>query len=255
MQLLRNSGYEPTFRIEVLNSGLTAYNRILEADLAGKKPMYRSREWKKTAQGMEYQKCRKSKNWLGSYKSCIFVPPTPDSELQKLMQAKKKELRAGGREKFPIKIIETVGKPLESILVKSDPFDGNKCSDETCQPNRNKQNKISCCRNNVGYEIKCKICHWDGGSEVNSAPKGASYFGETGENMHTRMKSHESKFRSKTLKVREGSAFYIHMVNEHPETELEGKSIDIFFEVKILKAYQKVLTRLVTVQLNSQLFS
>ena len=76
MQLLRNSGYEPTFRIEVLNSGLTGYNRILEADLAGKKPMYRSREWKKTAQGMEYQKCRKSKNWLGSYKSCIFVPPT-----------------------------------------------------------------------------------------------------------------------------------------------------------------------------------
>ena len=63
--------------------------------------------------------------------------------------------------------------------------------------------------------------------------------------MHTRMKSHKSKFRSKTLKVREGSAFYIHMVNEHPDTELEGKSIDIFFEVKILKAYQKVLTRLV----------
>ena len=78
-----------------------------------------------------------------------------------------------------------------------------------------------------------------------SNSKGASYFGETGENMHTRTKSHESKFRSKTLKVREGSAFYIHMVNEHPDTPLEGKPIDTFFEVNILKAYQKVFTRLV----------
>ena len=104
----------------MLKSGLTGYNRILEADLAGKKPMYRSREWKKTAQGMEHQRSRKAKNWLGSYKSCIFVPPTPNLEIQKLMQAKEKELRAGGRENFPIKIIETAGKPLERMLAKPD---------------------------------------------------------------------------------------------------------------------------------------
>ena len=105
--------------------------------------------------------------------------------------------------------------------------------------------RICCCRNNVGYEIKCRICHWDGGSELNSISKGTPYFGEIGENMHTRMKSHESKFRSKTSRIREGSAFYIHMMNEHPDTELQGKPIDAFLEINILKAYQKVLTRLV----------
>jgi hypothetical protein len=45
---------------------------------------------------------KKKKNWLGTYKSCIFVPPTPRSELQKLMQAKETEMRPGGRENWAI---------------------------------------------------------------------------------------------------------------------------------------------------------
>ena len=55
----------------------------------------------------------------------------------------------------------------------------------------------------------------------------------------------ESKFRSKVQKVKEGSAFYIHMVNQHADVELTNKPLDEFFEVNILKAYQKVFTRLV----------
>ena len=35
------------------------------------------------------------------------------------------------------------------------------------------------------------------------------------------------------------------MVNEHPDNTLENKPLDDFFKVNILKAYQKVLTRLV----------
>ena len=149
------------------------------------------------------------------------------------MQAKEEELRAGGRENFPIKIIETAGKPLERILVKTDPFSGNGCSDPKCIPNRNPKNRISCRRNNVGYELKCKLC------------PGTSYFGETGQNMHTCMKKHESKWRSKSLEIRKGSAFYVYMKNDHDDVDISGKDIDEFFEVTIIKAYQKVLTRLV----------
>ena len=138
MELLKNSGYDEKFRKEILQSGIAGYNKILEADWSGKRPMYRSKAWRQSAQGMEDQKVRKSKKWLGdTFKSHIFIPPTPGSELQKLMQAKEKELRAGGRENFPIKIIETAGKPLERILVKTDPFKGNGCSDLKCIPNRN----------------------------------------------------------------------------------------------------------------------
>ena len=59
------------------------------------------------------------------------------------------------------------------------------------------------------------------------------------------MKVHESKFRSKLKKIQETSAFYIHMKNEHGKVNIEGNPIDEFFEVNILKAYQKVLQRLV----------
>ena len=73
---------------------------------------------------------RKKNNWLGPFwKSAIFVPPTPGSELKKQMQAKEEEMRAGGREGYPIKIIETAGRTLEQVLVNTDPFDGNKCTD------------------------------------------------------------------------------------------------------------------------------
>ena len=59
------------------------------------------------------------------------------------------------------------------------------------------------------------------------------------------MKRHESKFRSSLLHIREGYAFYIHMINEHEDVSLVNESIDKFFEVNVLKAYQSILTRLV----------
>ena len=47
------------------------------------------------------------------------------------------------------------------------------------------------------------------------------------------------------LHIRQGSAFYICIVKENLDKTLENGPIDNFFEVNILKAYQKVLTRLV----------
>ena len=47
------------------------------------------------------------------------VPPTPGSELKKIMQEKEEKMRAGGRENWPIKIIEMAGRTLEQTLVKS----------------------------------------------------------------------------------------------------------------------------------------
>ena len=52
-------------------------------------------------------KKRQQKGWLRDFKLCIFFPPTPKSEFKKALQAKEKEMRVGGREKFSINIIET----------------------------------------------------------------------------------------------------------------------------------------------------
>ena len=169
MQRMKNSGYNKIF-----GSDLHDYNKILEADIQGSKPIYRSKEWKSAARWMDKRK--KKTNWLGPfYKSCIFVPPTPGGELKKRMQLKEKELRAGGRKDYPIKIIETAGRPLERAPVNSDSCNGNKCYDKKCLVQSNTNNKINCRRNSVCYQMTCKICLEDGMLE----DKSSCYFGET----------------------------------------------------------------------------
>ena len=176
-------------------------------------------------------KKKKKSSWLGSYKSCIFVPPTPGSELKTKLQSIEKDMRPGGRENWPIRIIETSGKTLESVLVKADPFQGNKCLDPKCLPNKNVKNTISCRRNNIGYRIPCKLCP-------------ASYLGESGENMHTRAKSHLTKFYSKTKHIRESSAFFKHISNKHGGVR-EGSTFEDYFDIFIVKAYRKPITRII----------
>ena len=98
----------------------------LEEDRAGLKHLYGSKEWRKAKRWMDRKK--KAKNWLGSsQKSYIFVPPTQGSELRRLLQKKEIQMRPGGREDWPIKIVETARKSIECCLVTTDPFHGNQC--------------------------------------------------------------------------------------------------------------------------------
>ena len=60
--------------------------------------------------------------------------------------------------------------------------------------------------------------------------------------MHTRAKSHLSKFYSKSSKIRESSALLKHIENSHGGLKQGGKFED-FFTFEIVKAYQKVMTR------------
>ena len=80
MQALNNSGYTCQFRNEILNAGLKGYTKILATDQKGERQIFRRKEWRRAARWMEGQKRKKS--WLGEYKSCIFIPPTPNSELK-----------------------------------------------------------------------------------------------------------------------------------------------------------------------------
>ena len=244
MQLLKNSGYNQKFRSEILKSGLNGYNKILKAERDAVRPTYRPKGWNETARWLA--KRRKKNNWLGPFwKSCIFVPPTPGSELKKLMQSKEEEMRAGGRETYPIKIIETAGKTLEQTLVNTDPFEGNKCRDVKCVPSQNPKNKISCRRNGVCYRISCRSCLRAGRpADVTAYLESATYYGESAKNMHCRCKEHESKFNSKSAKTRSESAFHKHLVTAHGERDPE-KTFSDYYEVEILKAYKKPFTRLV----------
>ena len=148
---------------------------MLAADKAGQRPLYRMKKWQISAQRMDKQ--QKRKNWLDNFwKSCIFVPPTPRSVIKKEMQRKEEEMRAGGRENWPIRIIETAGKTLEQTLVKTDPIGGNTCYDKNCFTNSNSSTKISCRRDCICYQITCLLCQEAGRKGENST----RYLGESG---------------------------------------------------------------------------
>ena len=149
-------------------------------------------------------------------------------------------MRAGGREAWPIKIIETAGRTLEQTLVKTDPFNGNQCYDKNCLPSKVGNNKINCRRNCVCYKIACKLCLLDGRSGALSA----TYYGESGKNMHCRAKEHLSKFNSKQEHIRKESAFIKHLENTHGGRDL-NKTFSDYFEIEILKAYSKAFTKCV----------
>lgn len=202
------------------------------------RPIYRPKEWEAAARRLE--KRRKKKNWLGPFwKSCIFVPPTPGSELKKPMQEKEEQLRAGGRESWPIKIIEMAGRTLEQTLVKTDPFNGNKCTDKKCIPSQT-DSKINCRKNCICYKITCKLCLLDG----KSGDFSATYFGESGKNMHCRAKEHVTKFNSKKEHIRKESAFIKHLENTHGGRS-QDKLFTEYFHIEILKSYSKAFTKCV----------
>jgi hypothetical protein len=89
MLQLKNSGYSQKFRREVLDSGLKAFQKMVEDDKAGVKPLYRSRDW--NWEDRQKSKSKKRLNWWNNenseiqYKSVLFVTPTPGGKLAKAL--------------------------------------------------------------------------------------------------------------------------------------------------------------------------
>ena len=81
----------------------------------GERPMYTPKAWKRNERRNE--KAMKKKNWYktGGYKSVIFVPCTPGSELLTKFRTRIDEFG------MKIKVIEKSGKTLEGILRTADP--------------------------------------------------------------------------------------------------------------------------------------
>ena len=67
MLKLKNSGYSQKFRTEILDSGLKAFQKMVDEDRSGIKPMYRSREWNQDER--HSMKVKKRVNWWNTEKS------------------------------------------------------------------------------------------------------------------------------------------------------------------------------------------
>ena len=108
MQYLR---YSKKFRYEVVNL---------------RKKADRPKEWRKKER--EQEKIGKKSSWYkrSRNEAVIFVPATPNSQLQKEFQ---KEIMWQG---FKIKVVEKVGIAIKRLVQKSDAFKLQQCEQEDC---------------------------------------------------------------------------------------------------------------------------
>ena len=234
MLKLKNSGYGQKFRKEILDSALKAFDKMVEDDRSGVKPLFRSRDW--NAEERQKSKFNKKFNWWNSskskvqYKSVMFVTPTPGGILAKELQKREEELNKNCTER--IKIEEKGGLKIKDILGSKNPFKKSKCTQKAC-PLCNasefvkvdtEEIKIQCNTNNVGYRWSCVTCKEKDIVKV--------YEGETGRSARIRGTEHVKDFEKK----KEKSVLFKHKLTDHRDETVK-------FKMEITRKFQDSLTR------------
>jgi hypothetical protein len=163
MLKMKNSGYSKKWRIQILDSALKAFDKMVDQDQKGIKPLYRNRCW--NLENRVLEKNNKVKNWYKGnnkseveYKSILFVPPTPGGGL--LRELKNREQELNKTNEYRIKIVEKGGRKVEDIMVNKNPFKAEKCTEKWCPLCSGKYGdlKVACNTANTGYRWICKTC-------------------------------------------------------------------------------------------------
>ena len=234
MLSLMKSGYSQKFRQEILDSVLKAYQKMVEDDTTGVKPMYRNREW--NAEERKRAKLNKKSSWWNTtksntqYKTVLFVTPTPGGQLMKELQKRETELNKNSQDR--IKIVEKGGLKIKDILCAKNPFKKSKCELKTCPLCSNSEFvevssdevKVSCNTNNVGYKWQCMTCKETDTVKV--------YEGETGRSARLRGAEHLNQLEKKSEK----SVLYKHKMTAH-------KNENVKFKMEITGHFKDALTR------------
>ena len=229
---MKNSGYNKNYRIQILDSAIKAFDKMLEEDRNGTKPLYRNRTWNRD----ERLKSKENKNtsWYKdstkpkqdkTYKTVLFVPPTPGSELLKEMRNREEELNRFNRER--IKIVEKGGTKIEKLLTKKNPFKEEKCKDKWCPLCKGNLGdlKIACNTNNLGYRWICRTCE-----KTKNISK--VYEGETSRSIRLRSTEHLAAFKNQ----KSDSVLYKHKKLEHIDEEVE-------YGLEVTGLFKDALTR------------
>ena len=198
---MKMSGYCEKFREEVIASGVNGFEKMVQVQEAGGRPVNRPRSWEQETR--RKKKTEKSITWHknGGFDVPLFIPCTPGGELAK--KIKGVEEKKSGNRTVRFKVIETGGIAMKSLLQKSDPWAGGKCGRQGCFPCKGEKSGGDCERNSVTYRIVCKTCE-----ENNQV---AHYIGETSRNMYSRGKEHLQQYSSRS----KASALWAHCVKFH----------------------------------------
>ena len=232
MLVMKNSGFNEKYRTEILDSALSAFDKILLEDKSGTKPLFRSRDWNKEERNKK--KNDRKNNWYNTgsneieYQTVLMVPVTKGGVLVKDLQRREEEINRNSDER--IKMVEGGAIQIKNLLVVKDPFPQSICEMKKCilckNSMGNKINRIDtpCNVSNVGYRLVCETCEERGIIKV--------YEGETSRWARVREAEHRRDF----LKGKDDSALYKHQQNDHINE-------DMAYRMEITKRFQDPLTR------------
>ena len=193
---LRDSGY----RQEVIQSVLRGWEKMVEEQEAGQRPINRARSWQEAERRKEKE--RKKTTWYksGGYSTVIFCPRTAGSELAE----KWRELEEKGAESrgWRYKVVEQGGRQIRSLLCRN-PWAGP-CSSPLCKVCTT-GGRGPCRRPGCTYKVQCMACEERGPDTVPEEEEGGGrqgqgevgvpclflYQGESGYSAFTRGQFHD----------------------------------------------------------------
>ena len=169
MKRLQFSGYDQSFRYDVLKRAMKKYgSKLLSDDEA-----YIITE--NTNKGP-----RRKQKWLGKADAMMFVQATNNEELRKEVQ------RCAEKNKVNIKVVEKVEHNMKRELQKSNPFKTIICCREDCILCK-MNSGVDCRTRACVYEMKCEECR-------------RIYIGQTGTSIQQRMNKHFNDWERKDEK-------------------------------------------------------
>ena len=224
---MKASGYDQNYRFQVVKSGMMGYDKMLEEERRGGRPVNQLRTWDEDRR--QKKKELQGKNWYkrGGFDVPLFVPHTPRGELARRMKEKEEMNNQGRTIRF--KIVEKSGVSLEQKLRKSNPWGGERCGRQNCFQCRTDEGG-DCWRESVNYSLVCEEC----GEEI------CKYFGESGRNGFSRGEEH---LANRAAADENKSILKLHSIHHH-----NGREVN--FVMKVTSVHTSCLDRQVTERVN-----
>ena len=207
---------------KVITEGIRAYDKLREKEQSTGAPINRS---KGTCEEQEARRRKKkSHSWFSQnqkdgelrYTTTLFVPPTPNSVLAKLLQAAERNNSQGRT--WGIKVVEKRGPTILSKVSKSYPWPTSRCAAPECFPcstaePQDKPPKVGCRTPGVSYKIICITCKQSG--------KTSEYQGQTGRTAYSRGLEHKKDLRGSA----KSCPMVVHKTAHHPALEPDFKMV------------------------------
>ena len=192
---MKESGYDAATRLKVLQDGLQGYQKQVDREESGTCPLYRPKGYNQESH--RKKKALRRVAWYRPHNTVVFIPPTPNSELKKELQAVADKAEEEGG--FKIRLVERAGTKLQHLLPGMD--NQAPCQEPKCFLHQS-GGKGDHRAESVVYRGDCMTCLESGPSsapdkdgnitQVQERKPGtrAAYIGESGRNALTRGEQH-----------------------------------------------------------------